>query len=463
MVVEQNQVRKKVLKIALPIVLEQVAVVLIGVINTIMVSRLNKEAVSAVGIIDMLGRCIFPLFSGLATGTTILIAHFVGENDEKKASETGKQALYIGTVCSVVLTVVMFFITTPLLNLLYGRVDALVMQYAVSYYRITIVAYPFILIRYIVNGILRGSGDTKTPLKITILMNCISAVVSYYLVYMISTPAGGEERGLGVVGAALGITIARIIGAVASVRALLHKNLRVGIKDWNQFKPRKDIFSEVLKIGVPYGLEQFFMQTGKLILQIIITGMGTVAIAANTIGMSIMSLSITTGYGFNLAAVTLTGQALGAGDCVGAKKCTREVMKLDLLVMCFTSALIAIFTPQLLSLYTDKQEVIACGIKIIRIYAVSQPFLAVVQVLTGTLRGAGDTKYPMITTFIGVWVFRLVIGYILGVICNLGINGVWIAMTADLVLRAILYIVRYQKGTWMSLWNARKEVTENKR
>lgn len=190
------------------------------------------------------------------------------------------------------------------------------------------------------------------------------------------------------------------------------------------------------------------MQTGKLVLQIIIINMGTVAIAANTIGMSIMSLCITTGYAFNLASVTLVGQALGASNIKKAEEETKEVLKIDMLFMVVLSIVIIIFAPQLFSMYSKDQAVINCGVKIIRIYAFSQPFLAVVHVLAGSLRGAGDTKYPMIATFIGVWILRLVFGYILGVAFHMGISGVWIAMTIDLALRAMLFVLRYKKGKW---------------
>jgi len=314
------------------------------------------------------------------------------------------------------------------------------------------------------NGVMRGSGNTKTPLKVTFFMNCLSAALSYFLIYKIDINflGNGEPvKGLGVVGAALGITIARIIGAIISIVILIRGKKEIRIKEWTKYKPQFGLFSEVLKLGVPYGMEQFFMQTGKLILQIIITGMGTVAIAANTIAMSIMSLCITTGYGFNLAAVTLTGQALGAKDIKRAKRNTKEVLRLNLLFMCVVGLIIFIFAPQLLSLYSNKEEVIRVGVTIVRIYALSQPFLAIIQVLTGTLRGAGDTRYPMITTFIGVWIFRLVMGYILGVLLDIGISGVWIAMSIDLILRAALYILRYRKGKWETLWSARKVNNES--
>lgn len=459
----KNKVRKRVLSLAMPIVMEQIAVMLLGIINTIMVGRLGKEAVSAVGMVDMFGRCIFPLFSGLATGGTILIAHSIGRGEKEKACAIAKQALYSGTALAVMLTIIMSLAKGPILYLLYGAAEDSVMNYAADYFRITIFSYPFIFIYYMTNGILRGSGDTKTPLKVTFLMNCISAVLSYFLIYGINFNFGGVifySAGLGVEGAALGISIARAIGAMINVFILIYGKKTIQIHQWNRYNLKIKTVLEVLRLGIPYGLEQFAMQTGKLILQIIIIGMGTVAYAANTIGMSIMSLCITSGYGFNLAAVTLVGQALGAGNPREAEKDTKEILKINVLIMLLVSIAIFIFAPQLFLLYSDDIEVITCGVSIIRIYALSQPLLAIVQVLSGSLRGGGDTKYPMIATFIGVWLFRLLFGYLLGVFLNMGIIGVWIAMSIDLILRAFLFIVRYKKGRWKIIMTEREAQNE---
>jgi putative MATE family efflux protein len=357
-------------------------------------------------------------------------------------------------VVAVLITAALALAKGPILYLLYGAAQDQVMHYAFSYFRITIFSYPFMFIYYLTNGVLRGSGDTKTPMRVTIIMNCISAVLSYFLIYGININTGNTVirlTGLGVEGAALGISIARVIGAVINAYILLFGNRTIHIHQWNRFRFKIKTFMQVLRLGIPYGLEQFSMQTGKLVLQIIIIGMGTVAIAANTIGMSIMSLCITLGYGFNLAAVTLVGQALGAGNPEEAQKDTKEVIKINLLFMTVMSVIIIIFAPQLFSLYSNDQEVIRVGVSIIRIYALSQPLLAIVQVLSGSLRGGGDTKYPMIATFTGVWLFRLVFGYILGVLFHMGIAGVWIAMCIDLALRALLFTVRYKKGKWKTI------------
>lgn len=456
MVAIKNEIRKHVLTIALPVVMEQAAVMLLGIINTIMVGRLGKEAVSAVGMVDMFSRCIFPLFTGLSTGGTILVAHSIGRGEKKEAGEIAKQAIYSGIIMSVIITTIIVIAKEPILYLLYGAAEDTVIHYAFDYFSITIFSYPFMFIYFLINGVLRGSGDTRTPMKVTIIMNGISAVLSYFLIYGINVHFGKillYFPGHGVEGAAWGISIARVIGAAINTYILLYGNKTIQILQWNRYRLNLKTVMQVLHLGVPYALEQFSMQTGKLILQIIIIGMGTVAIAANTIGMSIMSLCITLGYGFNLAAVTLVGQALGAGKPSEAKKDTIEVLKINMLIMSAMSVIIIIFAPQLFSLYSNDRNVIACGVNIIRIYALSQPFLAIVQVLSGSLRGGGDTKYPMIATFIGVWLFRLVFGYILGILFGMGIIGVWIAMFIDLALRALLFIIRYKKGKWITLMN----------
>jgi len=459
----KNEVRRRVLSLALPVVMEQLAVMLLGIINTIMVGRLGKEAVSAVGMVDMFSRCIFPLFTGMSVGGTILVAHAIGRGKRDDASEIAKQAIYSGTVIAIIVTVIIGLAKGPILYLLYGAAEDAVMHYALAYFSITIFSYPFMFIYFLINGVLRGSGDTKTPMRVTLIMNVISAALSYLLIYGMDIHIGDivlHLAGYGVEGAAWGISIARMIGAGITAYVLLRGKKTIQIRQWNKYKLKIKTVLEVLRLGIPYSLEQFFMQTGKLILQIIIIGMGTAAIAANTIGMSIMSLCISFGYGFNLAAVTLVGQALGSGNPDEARKDTREVLKINILVMAAMSIVIIVFAPQLFSFYSNDREVISLGVGIIRIYALSQPFLAIVQVISGSLRGGGDTKYPMIATFIGVWLFRLVLGYIFGVLFHMGIIGVWIAMSIDLALRAVLFTARYKKGKWKTMMVEREDKNE---
>ncbi len=452
---EKELIRKKVLKLAVPIILEQVATILLGIINTIMVGRLGKESVAAVGNVDMLSRCVFPLFAGIATGVTILIAHAVGQKQNEEACDISKQGLYAGTILSVVLMIILIFARNYILDLLFGKAEESVMVLARKYFRITIFSYPFMFIYYLINGVLRGSGETKTPLKVTVIMNIVNVVFGYLMIYGIHIKIAGNSiglDGLGVIGAAIGITAARACGAILDIIIIIRGKHMIHIAEWYRWKYKPEVFSKIIRIGVPYGMEQFAMQTGKLVLQVLITSMGTVAIAANTIGMSIMSLCITLGYGFNLAAVTLTGQAIGAGKPEDADRSTKEILKLNIITLSVISALIIIFVPQICSIYTTDTDVINCGVSIIRIYAFSQPFLAIVQVLGGSLRGAGDTKYPMVTTFLGVWCLRLLFGFILGKLFNMGINGVWTAMTIDLVIRSIAYTIRYRRGNWKKLW-----------
>ena len=453
---KKKNVYREILRLAIPIILEQMATILLGVVNTIMVGQLGKEAVAAVGNVDTLSRCIFPIFAGIGVGATILIAQAIGKKREDEACDITKQALYAGFLLAILITLVLIITRREVIGLLLGHTEETVIELAGIYYRITILSYPFMFIYYAINGVMRGSGNTRTPLAVTVIMNIINAVMGYLLIYGVSLNVFGISRkisGLGVTGAAIAITIARVFGAAMNLYILVRGKNVIRLKQWNQWKINTGIFTEILKTGIPYGLEQFALQTGKLVLQVVINGMGTVAIAANTIGMSIMSVCINFGYGFNLAAVTLVGQAMGAGKPEKAHTYTKGILKMNILAMSAISVVIIAFASQLFALYTDDSKVIACGADIIRIYAFSQPFLAIDHVLGGSLRGAGDTRYPMITTFIGVWLLRLVFGYILGVLFDMGIRGVWIAMTIDLAIRSVLYFVRYKRGSWRKVNN----------
>ena len=248
-------IRKDVLKLALPIIVEQTFVMLLGVCNTMLAGNISEEAVSAIGMVDTLNNIFISFFAALSVGATVVVAQRIGKGNIEEGNETAKQALASGLILSLIITLLIWLYRTGLINTFYGSADELVKINAKIYIEFTLLTYPFIAIEQIASGVLRGAGNTKTPMKITIFMNVINIVLGYILIYGIhvfnlNTPS------LGIEGAALAIAFARFIGAVIIIGILFKGIGDIKIKRTSSFKINLKTQKEIFNIGIPAGVEQ---------------------------------------------------------------------------------------------------------------------------------------------------------------------------------------------------------------
>lgn len=445
-------IRKDVLGLTTPIVTEQTFIMLMGVINAIMAGHVGKEAVSAIGMVDSINNIFIAFFSALAVGGTVVVAHYTGHNDINNANETAKQAVYSGLTIALVITAAILLFRQPLLNLLYGSAEKDVIANAYTYLNITLLTYPLIALTSIACGVLRGAGDTKTPMKVTISMNIINVVLSYFFIYGLEIKNAHfyiHISGMNVKGAALGIATARSIGAITVMYVLLKGSKVIKLSQIRSFKLNVDIQKSIFGVGVPAGVESLLFNGGKLITQVFIVGMGTVAIAANYIAGSISSLINIPGSALSIAATTLVGQNMGRGESEEAKSTLLYLTKLSsvcLLVLCGLSFPTA---GLLASMYTSSGDVVAMSAHLIRLFAIATPLLwSFSFLLPAGLKGAGDAKYTMVSSFISMWAFRITLGYIFGIPLKLGVAGIWLGMFVDWLVRGVLYYRRLRGDKW---------------
>lgn len=437
-------IRKDILKLAIPIVIEQTFVMLLGVCNTMMAGHIGPEAVSAIGMVDTINNLFISFFAALSVGATVVVAQQIGQDLYKKANETAVQAIVSGFLVSSIITLFLWCFRIPLINLLYGSAEELVKSNAKLYLEFTLFTYPFIAIEQISNGILRGCGDTKTPMYITMFMNVINIVLGYILIYGL-----GTIPPLGIMGASLAIAIARIIGTLIIGFVLFRGNKVIKIKKIFPFKFNIKIQKSIFNIGIPASVEQVIFNAGKLIVQIFIVTMGTSSIAANSIAMSISQIINVPGTALCLAATTLVGQHIGRDDVKVAKETLIYLVKFATLSL-VSIGIIFIFIGRFVSsLYTNVPEVIDLSAMLLRWNSVALAVWPISFVLSAGLKGAGDTRYTMFTAFIGMWIFRIAIGYFLGIILNIGVLGIWIGMFIDWVVRGIMYLIRLNGTKWL--------------
>ncbi len=439
-------IRKNVLKLAIPIVIEQTFVMLLGVCNTMMAGHIGEEAVSAIGMVDSINMLFISFFAALSVGATVMVAQQIGKGQAKKANETAKQAVMSGIIVSGIITLFLWIFRVPMINFLYGSAEELVKLDAKLYIEFTLLTYPFIAVEQISNGILRGTGDTKTPMTITMFMNVVNIILGYILIYGLDI---FHIPSLGIMGAAIAIAIARTIGTIVIIIVLFRGSKNIKIKRIYPLKFDMKIQKDIFNIGIPAGMEQVIFQTGKLIVQVFIVTMGTASIAANAIGMSISQIINVPGNALCLAATTLVGQYVGKNDIKGAKSILIYLVKFTTFSLVTIGILFVPIAEWLASFYTNDPEVIKLTAILIKSNSIALLAWGISFVLSAGLKGAGDTRYTMVTAFIGMWVFRICLGYVLGILCGVGILGIWIAMYIDWIVRGSMYLIRLRGVNWI--------------
>lgn len=446
--------RKDVFRLAVPILVEQAFVMSLGMVNTIMAGHISKEAVSAIGMVDSINNIFIAFFTALAVGGTVVVAQFIGQKNVKSANDAMKQALYSTAIISLLITVFMWISRDSIISILFGSADKDVINNAYIYLGITLLTYPLISISLMANGILRGAGDTKTPMKISIFMNFINVILGYLFIYGIDIQNSHFHMNipsLGVKGAAIGIAIARITGAIAVIIVLLRGTRLLKLKNVNKFKFNTELLKPIFFVGIPASIESLLFNGGKLITQIFIVGMGTTSIASNTITNSIANMLNIPGNSLSIVATALIGQYMGRRNTQEAEKCLSYIIKASTVFLSVLAFASVPFTRFIVSLYTQNSDIITISVKLLKINALCSPLWSIAFVLPAGLKGAGDAKYTMVTSIIGMWLFRIATGYILGIPLGLGVIGIWLGMYIDWVVRGILYVLRFKGGKWKEL------------
>lgn len=444
--IDGKTLNKNILELAIPATLEQILIMIVGVVSTIFVGRIGKEALSSVGLVNNLTNFILALFTALSTGSTVLVARLIGERNIRGAKDAVRHSLVIAISSSIIVTFICYLYADEIFRLLFSQAERKVIDMALQYFLITLYSFPLLLVNVIVSGILRGAGDTRTPMKVAYIVNILNVALSFILIFGLKLPFI-YIKALGLTGAGIAVTVSRAVGGVLILLALFKgKTITFNFKE--RFVLDLNIIKRMLRVGIPAALEQFIMQGGFLLLQIIISGMGTVAIAVYQIGMSINSISFMPVWGFSMAATTLVGQNLGASRPDLAERYVREILKMGMIIICLLGSINFFFSGWLVSIYSSDAEIIRIGNFAIKILSLSLPFLCLVSVISSSLRGAGDIVYVTVTTFIGIWGFRLTLALLFNRIFNLNIYGVWIAVCIDFAIRGLLYLSRFRRGNW---------------
>lgn len=436
--------RQDVIHLAWPAVVEQLLIQLFNMVDMMMVGGVGPAAIAAIGLTNQPIFLAMAAFMALNVGTTAVVARFIGAGEPGEANAAARQSLLIISALGVLATAAIYFSAVPIVRFMGAEVDSF--DHAVTYLRVISLGFIPQTIGMAVTAMLRGAGDTRTPMRYNIISNLVNVIGNILLIngYL------GFPR-WGVFGAALATDIGRVVGMILALRAITRGKsvLHISIKD--KFTPRPDLIKRIVNIGTPAMLEQVIMRFAMVTFTRVVSGLGTMVFAAHQIGMNIVGLSFTPGMGFGMAATSLVGRSLGRKRPDWAEIYGWQTRRVGMMVASAMGVLFFFGGGFLASLYTDDPEVIKNAAMALKIIALVQPLQSTQFILAGALRGAGDTRWPLISTFVGTVGVRIVLSILFVTVLEWGLVGAWLAMAIDQCTRSSFIYLRYRSGRWKTV------------
>lgn len=424
----------------LPLIIEQLLAVLVGMADSIMVASVGEAAVSGVSLVDNIMVLFINLFAALATGGAVIAGQYLGQKNEKQSCRAATQLVWFTTIMAVLIMALIYCGKWFILHVVFGQIDAEVMGHANTYLLIVTASVPFIALYNAGAAIFRIMGNSRVSMQVSMIMNVINVCGNAILIF-------GFHRGTE--GVAIPTLVSRITAAVLIVVLLCRQNMPIHIDKSLRYRPEWTMIKRILGIGIPNGMENAMFQLGKIIVLSLVSTFGTYAIAANAVCNVVAGFQILPGMAINLAITAVIARCIGAGEHGQAEYYTKKLLKLVYISIWAINLIILALVPAILWAYNLSDVTAQTARGIMYFHAASASLVwPVAFSLPATLRAAGDAKVTMVIALVTMWLFRIVFSYVLGGYFGLGVLGVWIAMVVDWVVRAICMALRYKSGKW---------------
>ena len=427
-------------RLIIPLVIEQLLLMTVGMADTVMVTTAGEAAVSGISLVDSINLLLIQVFAALGTGGAVVVSQYLGRRDLDRACSAAKQLLYVITAVSLTLMALALLFRQSILAFLFGNIEPDVMENALVYFLLTALAYPFMSIYNVGAALFRSMGNSKVSMFNSLLVNMVNIAVNAILIY-------GFD--MGAAGAGIGTLASRVVAAVIFMAMIRNPAHPVHIEGVLHFEFHWDTVKRILGISIPNGLGNGMFQIGKLLVLSLITSFGTAATAANAIANSVASVVNVPGSAISLSLITVVGQCMGADDSRQAVAYTRKLMLAVYVSMGTLSALLFCFAGPLVALFHIGAAASVMAVEVLRWCAV---FSATVWPLSFTLpnalRAAGDAKFTMVVSMLSMWIFRIGFSYLLAQFMDWGLLGVWVAMFIDWIVRALVFLIRFLRGRW---------------
>ena len=400
--------QKELLVLAVPLLVEQLLEVTVGMADTMMVSRCGEAAISGVSLVDMINNLIIVLFAALATGGAVVVSQYLGAKDRPDADKSAGQLLLLSGLSGVVIGAVCFVLARPMIRLFYGSIDADVLDAGVKYLQIIALSYPFLALYNGGAALFRSIGNSKISMQISFLMNIINIVGNAVCIFGFK---------MGVDGVAWPSVVSRVVAAALILRKCY--------------------------------------EAGRILVVSMISTFGTVQIAANAVANNLDGMGVIPGKAISLAMITVVGRCIGAGDHEQTVYYTRKLLLWAYITMGLSNGAILLFLRQLVGIYALSGETMELAITLVTIHAgCAIIFWPLSFVLPNALRAANDVKFTMVVSILSMACWRLGFSYLLCVRMGWGAVGVWVAMVIDWTCRVTCFVLRFRSGAWKTKYQA---------
>lgn len=423
-----------------PIIVEQFLALLVGIADTLMVSHVGEAAVSSVSLVNQLNNVFIMVFTALASGGAIVASQYIGSKDKENGTLAASQLVMITGLISLLMTGVLLVFGYQIFGVLFGRVEADVLESGLTYLRISAYSFPFLAVYNACAGLFRSMGKTKVLMKVSILMNAINVTGNAIGVFVLRA---------GVAGVAYPSLISRIFAAVVMLFLAVNRNNLIRVRAGQIFAWKPRMIVRIFHIAIPNSVENGLFQIAKVALSSIVATFGTVQIAANGVAQSFWSMSALFCIAMGPAFITVIGQYMGAGDMEGAEYYMKKILRLTYLGGALWNLVFFLLTPVILRLYSLSSEAVRLVMILVLLHNVFNALLCPMGFsVSNGMRAAGDVKFTMYASIFATVVCRTAFSVLFGVKLNLGVIGITLAMICDWAIKAFLILLRWHSGKW---------------
>ena len=433
--------RRALWMLLIPLIIEQMLNSLMGMVDTLMVSRVGAEAISAVSLVDSINNLVLQVFAAMAAGAAIICSQYLGRKDEKGCNDAAKQIVLTVVVISSVIMIIGVGFRKPLLHLIFGSVEEAVMTNAQMYFLITALSYQFIALFQAGAAFYRACGNSKFTMKTALIANVANIVGNTLFIFVLQ---------MGAAGAAVSTLISRALCAFVVFYALRKPGYAIQLKNYFSIRPDLNLIVKILAIGVPSGIENGMFQFGKLAIQSTVSSLGTAAIAAQAMTIIFENVNGMAAVGIGIGLMTVVGQSIGAGRQEEAKYYIVKLAGYAEIAMIISCILVYIAARPVTVLAGMSEESTALCMQMILAITIVKPLLWVPSFTPPNgLRAAGDVRFSMITATLTMWLCRVALSIFLMRVVKTGPIGVWYGMFADWGVRGVIFTIRFVRGKWL--------------
>lgn len=426
--------RKDLAKLLLPLIVEQLLAVLVGMADVVMVAAVGETAVSGVSLVDSISILIIQMLAALATGGSVVCAQYIGKKQPENACEAAGQLILVTTMVSVVIAVIALIGNRHLLAMIFGKVENSVMENAQIYFWLSALSYPFLAVYNSCAALYRAMGNSKVSMYASLVMNAINIAGNAICVFGLH---------MGVEGVGIPTLVSRAFAAILMLFLIQRPQNVIRIRNLQELRFNERMIKDILKVGVPNGMENTMFQFGKLFLQSLVSSLGTVAIASYAVASNLVTFEYLVGNAIGLGIITIVGQCVGAGEWEQAKQYTKKLVLVNYAALVVICSLMILFRNQVVGIYNLSPEATRTSAEMLFAHSLAMVVWPLAFTIPYSLRASFDAPFTMYVSVASMWIFRIASAYFFVKVLNLGVMGVWYGMYIDWVFRGLLFVNRF--------------------